>query len=164
MPTSEKQSGEQSWTFGAYFSKLKTNRIARSLIIMYHFPYNSKISSSPFEHLYFFWGGFLWLLLGYTFAKPPTSLRSLTWFTRPFLLVRWGLGTNIALILTNHVKIYGHSCTSTSPFCLFQLVMQVERCILELLLLNRKAFMYPKVCIVCIYTYVWHFLQMLNLS
>ena len=34
-----------------------------------------------------------WSLLGYIVAKACTSQRNLTWFTRPFLLVRgWGLG------------------------------------------------------------------------
>ena len=36
------------------------------------------------------------MLLGYTVAKAPASPRNLTWFTRPFILVRgWGLGTRL---------------------------------------------------------------------
>ena len=36
------------------------------------------------------------MLLGYNVAKAPGSPRNLTWFTRPFLLVRgWGLWTRL---------------------------------------------------------------------
>ena len=60
---------------------VSTNEI---VIITQHFPYNSII-----------WGfrKMFWRLLGYTVAKAYASPRTLTWFTRPFLLVRgWGLG------------------------------------------------------------------------
>ena len=46
-----------------------------------------------------------WSLLGYIVAKACTSPRNLTWFTRPFLLVRgWGLGTRLG----SHVIVWGH--------------------------------------------------------
>ena len=36
------------------------------------------------------------IMLSYTVARVCTSPRSLTWFTRPFFLVRgWGLGTRL---------------------------------------------------------------------
>ena len=53
-------------------------------------------------------------MLGYNVAKECASPRNLTWFTRPFLLVRgWGLGTRLTgpvhrtRALLNHIyKIY----------------------------------------------------------
>ena len=55
VPPSEKRSGEQSrfsWTY--YPKRVMTNEIVKSVIIMYHFPYNGKISSSAFKYLYLF--------------------------------------------------------------------------------------------------------------
>ena len=47
------------------------------------------------------------MLLGYTVAKPPTSPRDSTWFTRPFLLVRgWGLETRLAKGLGKRIDIF----------------------------------------------------------
>ena len=54
-PPGKKRSGERSRISRAYYPKrVMTNEIARSVIIMLHFPYNSKICSSPFEHPYLF--------------------------------------------------------------------------------------------------------------
>ena len=54
-PPGKKRSGERSLISWAYYPKrVMTNEIARSVIIMYYFPYNSKICSSPFEHPYLF--------------------------------------------------------------------------------------------------------------
>ena len=88
VPPSEKWSGECSRISWAYSQKLvKTNDIARLLIITWHFPYNMFISIRVSMHT--------WALLGYTVRKAP-SPGNLTWFTKPFLLVRgWGLGTRL---------------------------------------------------------------------
>ena len=52
---SEKQSGEQSQIFWAYYPKaVRTNEIVRSVIITQHFPCSNKIYSSPFKYPYFF--------------------------------------------------------------------------------------------------------------
>ena len=52
VPPGEKRPGERSRISWAYYPKVvMTNEIARSVIITYHFPYNSKICSSPFEYL-----------------------------------------------------------------------------------------------------------------
>ena len=54
-PPGEKRSGERSRISWAYYPKrVMTNEIARSVIITLHFPYNSKICSSPFEYPYLF--------------------------------------------------------------------------------------------------------------
>ena len=70
-----------------------TNEIVRLVIITYQFPYNSKICSSPF------WAG--WpqnIVVRFIVAKGCASARNLTWFTRPFPLVRgWGLGTRLGV-------------------------------------------------------------------
>ena len=53
---SKKLSGEQSqfsWTY--YPNLVRTNEIARSLILTQHFPYNSRICL--FQYPYFFWVG-----------------------------------------------------------------------------------------------------------
>ena len=54
-PPGEKRSGERSRISWAYYPKVvMTNEIARLVIITKHFPYNSKICSSPFEYQYLF--------------------------------------------------------------------------------------------------------------
>ena len=54
-PPGEKRSGEQSRISWAYYpNSVMTNEIGRSVIIMWHFPYNSKIWLSPFEYPYLF--------------------------------------------------------------------------------------------------------------
>ena len=90
-PPGKKQCGERSW---AYYPKVvMTNEIVRLVIIMYRFPYNSKICSSPF------WAG--WpqnIVVRFIVAKGCASARNLTWFTRPFPLVRgWGLGVRLGV-------------------------------------------------------------------
>ena len=60
-PPGEKQSGEQSQISWAYYSKVvRTNEIARSVIISKHLPYNDdkKNCSSPFKYPYFIGVGF----------------------------------------------------------------------------------------------------------
>ena len=99
-PPGEKQSGERSRISLVYYPKVvKTNEIARSVIITYHFPCNSKICSSHLSIHTFFERvvrKMFWTLLGYTVTEVRASPRNSTWFTRPFLLVRgWGLGTRL---------------------------------------------------------------------
>ena len=92
---SEKWSGEWRW-----ISKVvKNNKIARSVIITWHFPYNSKICSSPIECPHFCCWKKFWTLLGCNVAKACTRPRNLTRFTRPFLLVRERVGSEDE---TNH--------------------------------------------------------------
>ena len=56
MPPGEKWSSKQTQISWAYYPKMiRTNEIGRSVIITQHFPYNSKICSSLFEYLYYFW-------------------------------------------------------------------------------------------------------------
>ena len=59
------------------------------------------------------------MLLGYTVAKAPASPRNLTWFTRPFLLVRgWGLGTRLRVYVP-HSKLYVLQVGTLSKFKLY---------------------------------------------
>ena len=99
---SEKPSSKQSQISYAYYPNMvRTNEIARSVISMQHFLYNSKlvylnsIIHPLFEqavHRMFL------MLLGYTVTKACP--RNSTWFIRPFLLVRGqGLGTRPLLTL-----------------------------------------------------------------
>ena len=56
MPPGEKRSCKQTQISWAYYPKvIRTNEFGRSVIITQHFPYNSKICSSLFEYLYYFW-------------------------------------------------------------------------------------------------------------
>ena len=101
-PPGEKQSGKQKLTFWGLFQKVvRTNEIARLVIITQHFPYNSKIFISTQVSVPFFewiWCKMFRMLLSYTVAKVFANPRNLTWFTRLFLLVReWGLGTRLGL-------------------------------------------------------------------
>ena len=102
-PPSETRSGERSRISWAYYpNRVMTNEIARSVIIRSTFFTTVKLilsisirASVPFfervGHKMF------WSLLGYIVAKVSASLRYLTWFTRPFLLVRgWGLGSRLS--------------------------------------------------------------------
>ena len=53
VPPGEKRSGEQSQISWAYYPKVvRTNEIARSVIITQHAPYNSKICSSPYPYFF----------------------------------------------------------------------------------------------------------------
>ena len=65
------------WTksnfLGLLPKRLRTNKIVRSVTIKYHFPYNSKVCSSPLEYPYFFEWVFRKTLLGYTAAKAFAS-------------------------------------------------------------------------------------------
>ena len=78
--------------------KLRTNEMARLVIITKHFPYNFLSLLKYISHTFFeqVWRKMFWTLLGDTIAKVCASHRNLTWFTRPFLLIRgWGLGTRL---------------------------------------------------------------------
>ena len=88
QPTCASQSGEQSRISWAYYPKaVKTNEIARSVIITYSFPCNSKICTFLSR---------LSTKASYTVTKAHTSPRNSTWFTRPFLLVRgWDQGMRL---------------------------------------------------------------------
>ena len=93
-------SGERSKILWAYSPKVvMTNEIVRSVVITYTF-----FTIVKFVHLHLSIHTFFervgckmfWSLLGYIGPKACASPRNLTWFTRPFLLVRrWGLGTRL---------------------------------------------------------------------
>ena len=54
-----------------------------------------------------------WMLLGYIVTKVCTSPRILTWFTRPFLLMRgWGLETRLDRSLEIIATIMSHGFVS----------------------------------------------------
>ena len=51
-----------------------------------------------------------WSLLGYIVTKVCASPRNLTWFTRPFLLVRgWGLGTRLGQYVAKSLQGGAHA-------------------------------------------------------
>ena len=98
-PPGEKRSGERSRISWAYYPKVvRTNEIARSVIIMF-----TSLTTAKFVHHHSSIRTFLSGLsekcfehLGYTVAKECASPRNWTWFTRLFLLVRgWGLGMRL---------------------------------------------------------------------
>ena len=60
VPSGKKRSGEWSQISWAYYpNRVTTNEITRSIIIAWHFPYNSNICSSPFKYPYLFLAGWL---------------------------------------------------------------------------------------------------------
>jgi len=70
--------GEQSQISWAHSPKLvKTNEIARSLIITLHFLYNRKMCSCQIEYPQLFWAGLPENVLGYTVTKGCASPRNL---------------------------------------------------------------------------------------
>ena len=79
-----------------------TNAVARLLITMYYFLYNSKIFVSSARDRVFI--PFLSMVgtkyfecfLGYSVKRACPIPRNSTWFIRPFFLMRgWGLGTRL---------------------------------------------------------------------
>ena len=90
MPSGEKRSGEQSWISWAYSPKVvRTNKIARSVIITKHFPYNSNFFLSLLKYLVPFLSG--WTLLGDTLLLElntcyNTDSNKLTFFQYSFVL------------------------------------------------------------------------------
>ena len=106
MPPRKKWSGEQSRISRTYYPKVvKTNDIARSVIIVYYFPCSRKFFFVSIRvSIYFFERvvrTMFWMFLGLqvtAVTKVCASPGNLTWFTRPFLLVRgWGLVTRLTL-------------------------------------------------------------------
>ena len=113
-PPSKKQSGERSriaWVCSQ--EVVRTNEIARLVILTKHFLHNSKIFYLYSSIRTFFervWHKMFWMLLGYTVAEVCTSPRNSTLFTRLFLPIPHQRRTRLLQAL----KQFSDTCSTYS--------------------------------------------------